>query len=243
MRTALVTGASGLLGTAICAALGQQGLKVAAACRSNTAGAERAAEAARACGGEAAAFVADLSDVAQAERLRLAVTEQLGIPDIVVAAAARKHRGSALMVSDAVVDDLLTVNVASVLALCRTAIRGMIPRSWGRVVLIGSHAGHAGLPGQAAYAATKGALEAWTRSMAGEVGARGITVNLVAPGAVRGGSDDIYSETEATAVLRSIGIGRLAEPEEIAAVVGFLCSPAASYVNGAVIPVDGGARF
>jgi len=118
----------------------------------------------------------------------------------------------------------------------------MMRACWGRLVLVGSRAGVAGLPGQAGYAASKAALQAWAASTAGEVGRHGVTVNVVAPGAVAEPTPT-YAPDEEARVLQLIGARRLATPDEVSAVVTFLASAAASYFNGVTLPVDGAARF
>ena len=116
-------------------------------------------------------------------------------------------------------------------------------QNYGRVILLGSRAGEHGLPGQSVYSASKAALHAYAKSLAFEVGSKGITVNAVAPGAVAGGEQRTYTQQDEARVCESIGLRRLGKAEEIAAVIAFLAAPAASYVSGAVIPVDGAGRF
>jgi 3-oxoacyl-[acyl-carrier protein] reductase len=137
----------------------------------------------------------------------------------------------------------MATNVHSAIDTARACLRPMIRQRHGRIVLFGSVAGAVGLPGHSTYAATKAALQAWASSAAGEVGGRDITVNVVAPGAIRDDTMDFHTPQERDLVLKFIGAGRFGEPHEVAAMVSFLCSPAATYVNGATIRVDGGARF
>jgi 3-oxoacyl-[acyl-carrier protein] reductase len=137
----------------------------------------------------------------------------------------------------------VNINIESQIALSRMSLRIMSASGWGRIVFIGSRAGSVGLPGQAAYASTKGALSAWAASVAGEVGKKGITVNVVAPGAIEDAQETVYSPEEQEKVCDRIGAGRLGKAGEVASVVSFLCSTNAGYINGATIAVDGGARF
>lgn len=233
-RVAVVSGASGLLGSAICRELSACGASLVL-------GRHRLEPAAGATG--AVVVDADLGDPAAGTRLRDAALERFGRLDIVVAAAGTKHRGPALGLCDAELAGLLEVNVAGAVMLVRHCLRPMLRARWGRVVLLGSRAGSVGLPGQAAYAATKAALHAYAASLAGEVGRSGVTVNAVAPGAVHERQGSTYSAAEAAAAESAVAAGRLAQPEEVATVVAFLCSAASAYVTGAVVPVDGGARF
>lgn len=242
-RVALVTGASGLLGRAIALRLARAGAAVLVHYASNRTAADTVVDLIVSGGGRAVAVAADLTSAEAPVDLMRQGEAAFGAIDIVVANAGLMHRGLAVMTGGDTVARLLAVNLASVMALAGQTLRGMMRRRWGRVVVVGSRAGSAGLPGQAAYAASKAGVLGWARSVAGEVGRHGITVNVVAPGAVRNEGPSLYGGDDETAVLGRIGAGRLAEPEEIAAAVHFLVSPEAAYVNGAVLPVDGGARF
>jgi 3-oxoacyl-[acyl-carrier protein] reductase len=139
-----------------------------------------------------------------------------------------------------------TINTHATLRLASLAAKGMLRKRNGRIILIGSRAGSAGLPGQADYAATKAALSAWVASAAWEFGPFGITVNVVAPGALepdwRAGQA-VYSQEENESVAGRTAVRRLGTASEIAATVVFLASPAAAFLTGQTIAVDGGARW
>ena len=168
--------------------------------------------------------------------------DHFGQLNILVYAAGTTLRRAAMLTSTENSRQLVAVNLEGVFSTTRACLRQMIKDHWGRIIILGSRAGRVGLPGESCYAATKGALMAWAASLAGEVGSRGITVNVLSPGALEGGETK-YSDAEQEAVISKIGAGRLGTFEEVANVAVFLCSNRATYVNGAVIDVDGGARF
>ena len=137
-------------------------------------------------------------------------------------------------------DDVLDTNLKSVFRMCRAVMRGMMKARTGRIVNITSVVGHAGNAGQANYCAAKAGVSGMTRSLARELGSRGITVNCVAPGFIDTDMTKALDEGQKSALLGNIPLGRLGTPEDIAAAVSFLVSPAASYVTGSTIHVNGG---
>lgn len=236
-HVALVTGANGLLGGAICRALAAEGLTVLPLCHK---GLDRAAEFADDTGALALEPVqADLTDPdAAMERIR----ERGVVPGVLVCAHGLTLRRSALTPGDDY--GLWDVNVHSVTRLAALVGKGMLRKRDGRIILIGSRAGSVGLPGQAEYSATKAALSAWAASAAWEFGRFGVTVNVVAPGAVQPGPGPaLYSEEENRAVVDRIALRRLAAPQEIASVVAFLAGSHSGYITGQTLLVDGGARW
>lgn len=243
-RVALVTGASGLIGRAACLALARAGIVVVGTFAHRRDAALETAQQIAALGGTCHLVEARFTESATALEACLAEVEQVaGTPDILVTCAGAKQRRPLLATSRADLEAVVAMNVIATIELARLVVRRLVRRGWGRVVLLGSRAGALGMPGQAGYAASQAALSAWAASAAFEVGRRGVTVNVVAPGAVHDASDATYSQAEAARVAELIGCGRLASAAEIAAVIGFLCSADASYVNGATISVDGGARY
>jgi 3-oxoacyl-[acyl-carrier protein] reductase len=242
-QVAVVSGGSGGIGSACCRELAAAGATVVAGYHANEAAATALAAGIEAAGGCCLPVPADLRDPAGPARLVEEALGRYGRVDVCVAAAGMRLRRLALGTDAAAVADLLAVNLQSALGLAKACLRPMLRARYGRIVLFGSRAGVSGLPGHAAYAATKGALQPWAASVAGELGGHGITVNVVAPGAIRAEQTDYHSVEEQELVLKFIGAGRFGEPEEVAAVVGFLASPAASYVSGSTVTVDGGARF
>ncbi|MEU6021906.1 SDR family oxidoreductase [Micromonospora sp. NPDC047134] len=240
-RTALVTGASGHLGGAVCRALAAQGARVVGTYRG---GAERIQALADEYG--VIPHQVDLSDGTAVAGLLPAMTEVAGALDILVCAHGVTERRPVVTArpgSDA--GDLWRLNVSASVALAGAAGRQMLRRRHGRIVLLGSRAGTHGMPGQADYAASKAALSAWATSAAWELGPFGVTVNVVAPGAVEPDpqAPAVYSDRENQEVVGRIALRRLGAPAEVAAVVAFLAGPGAGYLTGQTLLVDGGARW
>jgi 3-oxoacyl-[acyl-carrier protein] reductase len=136
--------------------------------------------------------------------------------------------------------ELIDVNLTSTLIIAKEVLKGMIKNRWGRIVLIGSVVGMSGSGGQVAYSASKSALIGATRSLAREVGSRGITVNLIAPGYIDTDMAAGFSQAQREGVIALTPTGRIGTPTDVANAVRFLVSEEASFINGAVIPVDGG---
>ena len=240
-RRALVTGASRGIGRATAIALARAGAAVAfnySRVEDEPESAETLA-ALRAAGVPAHAMRADVSDAAAVKELFDAVRDALGgPPDVVVNNAAVSHDGLLMMLPESAWDRVLAVDLKGAFLSCRAALRGMIARRWGRIVNVVSPAAFFGKEGASSYAAAKGGLVALTKSLAREVARYGITVNAVSPGLV---DTQLIAEIgERRDLERQIPLGRLGEPEEIAAVIAFLASPAASYLTGTTIHVDGG---
>ncbi len=239
-KTALVTGASRGIGRAIALELARMGVSVGVNFSRDAAGAAETAALVQAEGVKAAAVQGDISDPTAAASVVEETASLLGEVEIVVCNAGIRRDGLILRMSDDAWEDVLRTNLSGAFYITRAALRSMVRKKWGRLVYISSVAGIAGNAGQANYAASKAGLIGLAKSVAKEVGSRGITANVVAPG---------FVETEMTAdlpedligeVQSRVAVGRLGVPEDIAPMVALLCSPHASYVNGAVITIDGG---
>ena len=146
----------------------------------------------------------------------------------------------ALRMKDAEWDEVLDTNLKAVFQLSRGVMRGMMKARWGRIISITSVVGASGNAGQANYAAAKAGVVGMTKSLARELGSRGITVNCVAPGFIDTDMTRSLAETQRSALLAQIPLGRLGTVDEVAAAVGYLASPAAGYVTGCVLHVNGG---
>lgn len=236
-KTALVTGASGGLGTAIAIALAKAGAKVAL---SGTR--VEALEAVKAKIGDAAVVVpGDLSDAAVTEKLFKDAEAALGGGvDILVNNAGLTRDGLAMRMKDEDWQKVIDVDLTAAFRLSRASLRGMMKRKWGRIVGITSIVGVTGNPGQANYAAAKAGMIGMSKALAQEVASRGITVNCVAPGFIVSPMTDALNEEQKTRLLGGIPLGRMGTAEEIAAAVLYLASNEAAFVTGQTLHVNGG---
>ena len=234
--TALVTGASGGIGSAIAKALAAQGAQVAL---SGTR--QEALDAVKAeIGGNAVTVPANLSDKDSVEALVPGAEAAMGQLDILVNNAGVTRDNLAMRMKDEEWDQVISVNLEAAFRLVRAASRPMMKARFGRIISITSVVGWTGNPGQANYAASKGGLTAMTKALAQEFASRGITVNCVAPGFIRSAMTDALNEQQKSTILPRIPAGDLGEGSDIGAAVAYLASREAGYVTGQTIHVNGG---
>jgi 3-oxoacyl-[acyl-carrier protein] reductase len=234
--TALVTGASGGIGGAIARALHARGAKVALSGTRREALDDLAAE----LGGNSAVTPCNLSDGDALAQLPKDVEQALGTPDILVNNAGLTRDTLAMRMKDSDWDAVLDVNLTAAFKLSRAVLKGMMKKRWGRIINMSSVVGAAGNPGQANYVASKAGLIGMSKSIAGEVANRNITVNCVAPGFIATAMTDALSEEQRERTLAQIPAGRLGTVDEVAAGVIYLASPEAGYVTGHTLHVNGG---
>ena len=229
-KLALVTGASRGIGRAIAAELARQGATVI-----GTATSEEGAAKVPGIG-----RVLDVRDAAACDALIESVQKESGDILILVNNAAVTRDNLALRMKDAEWDEVVDTNLKAVFRLSRAVMRGMMKARWGRIINITSVVGAAGNAGQSNYAAAKAGVVGMTKSLARELGGRGITANCVAPGFIDTDMTRALSEAQRAALLGQIPLGRLGAPEDVAWAVAYLASPAAAYVTGCVLHVNGG---
>jgi len=225
---ALVTGGNRGIGLAIAEALKTAGHDVVVTYRSGSAPTE---------------FKAVVMDVTSTESVDAAfdsIEAQWGLPEIIVANAGMTKDGLVMRMSDEDFESVVNANLTGAFRVARRATKGLLKLKRGRLIFLGSVVGAAGSAGQVNYASSKSGLVGMARSFAREIGSRGITSNVIAPGFVETDMTSSLDEKRRREIAASVPLGRFCSAQEIADVVAFIASPQASYITGAVIPVDGG---
>ena len=238
-RVALVTGASRGIGKAIALELGRQGFVVA-----GTATTQAGAESITSCLAEqeiaGVGYCADVGSNESVEELMRALQDGCGAPAVLVNNAGITRDNLLLRMKEDEWNEVINVNLNSMFRLVKACLKPMTRARWGRIVNISSVVGSSGNPGQSNYCASKAGIEGFTRSLAREIGTRGITVNAVAPGFIATDMTSDLPENQVQEMLKQIPLQRLGRAEEVAAVVRFLASDGGAYVTGETVHVNGG---
>ena len=238
-QAAIVTGASRGIGAAIADALAKAGARVSGTATS-VEGAAAIAERLASINAESMGEVLDVNDADATDKLVAAVAERFAAPTILVNNAAITRDQILMRMKEEDWDAVIDTNLRSVFRLSKACLRGMMKARSGRIINIASVVGSMGNAGQTNYAAAKAGMLGFTRSLAREIGSRGITVNAVAPGFVDTDMTRALDEAQREALLRDIPLQRLGSPADIAACVLFLASPLGSYITGQTVHVNGG---
>lgn len=239
-KTAIVTGASRGIGRAIAIELAKRGAAVVVNYNSSEASANEVVKAITDAGGKAIAHKADVSKADEAAALVKACADAFGKIDILVNNAGTTRDMLLMMMSEADWDHVIAADLKSVFNCAKAAVKPMIRARGGRIINITSVVGLSGNGGQANYAAAKAGVIAFSKSLAKEVGSRGITVNCVAPGFIPTALTDVLSDEQKTGITKATPLGRFGTPEEVAYAVSFLASDEAAFITGVVLSVDGG---
>lgn len=238
-KVALVTGATRGIGKAIALELASQGAIVIGTATSES-GAEQIKNTLAEAGNAGTGIVLDVSSPESIEAAIAQINEQFGAPTILVNNAGITRDNIMLRMKDEEWDAVINTNLSSIYRVTKALLRGMTKARWGRIINISSVVGSMGNAGQCNYSAAKAGVEGFTRSLAREVGSRGITVNSVAPGFIDTDMTKELSDDHKAAMLSAVPVQRLGQPEEISAAVGYLASEAAGYVTGETLHVNGG---
>jgi len=238
-KVAIVTGASRGIGRAIALVLGNAGMTVVGTATSQG-GADNISAYLAEAGVSGIGKVLNVTDAEQVEALVKEVTTDYGAPTVLVNNAGITKDNIMLRMKAAEWDEVVDTNLSAAFRMVKACLKGMTKARWGRIINISSVVGTMGNAGQANYAATKAGIEGFSRSLARELGSRSITVNAVAPGFIETDMTAVLPDEQKQALTGQIPLARLGQPEEIAAVVGFLASDAGGYITGETVHVNGG---
>lgn len=241
-KVALVTGASRGIGKAIAQALASGGYTVIGTATSDS-GAQAITDYLHAAGNPGCGMTLMVGDQESVTGVIKAITEQYAAPLVLVNNAGITRDNILMRMKPDEWDDVIDTNLSAIYRLSKACMRGMTKARWGRIVNITSVVGSMGNIGQSNYAATKAGAEGFSRALARELGSRSVTVNCVAPGFIDTDMTKELSQEQRDFMLGQIPLGRLGAPEEIAALVAFLCSAAGAYITGETIHVNGGMHM
>ncbi|SFB91369.1 3-oxoacyl-[acyl-carrier-protein] reductase [Marinospirillum celere] len=241
-RVALVTGASRGIGRATALELGRRGATVIGTATSES-GAQKITEGLQAAGVAGEGMALNVTDAASVETVLKAIAEKYSAPLILVNNAGITKDNLMMRMKEEEWDDVMETNLKSVYRMSKACLRAMTKARWGRIINISSVVATMGNMGQANYCAAKAGMEGFTRSLARELGSRNITVNAVAPGFIATDMTEVLPEEQKEFLVKQVPLGRLGQPEEIAAAVGFLASEPAAYITGETLHVNGGMNM
>jgi 3-oxoacyl-[acyl-carrier protein] reductase len=239
-KVALVTGASGSLGRAMALALAGAGADIACHYFKHQEPASEVASEVGKLGRRSILLTADLAIAEEADKLIEAAAAELGDIHILINNAGVNREALLVRQTPEMVEEVLRINLASMLYVARAASRRMARNHWGRLIHMGSVVAHTGSTAQAVYAASKAGVEGMSRAIAREMGGRNITSNVLAPGFIDGGMTSRMSDERKKELVGYIALGRTGKPEEVGAAAVFLASEEAGYITGTVLHVNGG---